>query len=69
MQPKRGPIRHQRHGIDGRSVTVFLPADVDREVRKLAARQGVSVSLVVTRAVQMLLTVSPPSDERERVTA
>jgi hypothetical protein len=69
MQPKRGPIRNQRHGINGRSVTVFLPADVDREVRKLAARQGVSVSLVVTRAVQMLLTDSPVSDEQGRVTA
>jgi hypothetical protein len=68
-EPKRRGIRHQTHGIRNRSLTVSIPSDVDTEVRKLAARQGVSVSLVATRALQMLLTVSLPATEREDVPA
>jgi predicted transcriptional regulator len=51
---RRG-VRHQRHGINNRSVTVSLPGELDRQVRDLARRQGVSVSLIVTKAVEMYL--------------
>ena len=58
-------IRHQRHGIQSKTLSVSVPGDVADEARALASRRRISLSRLVSEALSLYLTLKRDVEREE----